>query len=509
MIGTVLGGRYRVVRKIGEGGTSEIFLAEHIHLGRNEAIKVLKPEIATDPTFVSRFRREARAINRVQHPNIIGIFDFGQLPDGRLYLAMEYGDGRAVDELLQEEGQLTVSRSLHVLHQLASAVGHAHTHGVVHRDLKPANMMLVEHRGHRDVLKILDFGMAKVLASDERDELTRRGQIFGTPEYMAPEQTVGVGVDPRSDIYAIGCIGYALVTGAPPFSGTRIELLQAHLEEAPTAPSKRNPSVPAALDAILTQCLAKDPADRLQSGRQVCDALAQVPGFPEKKSTSRTARLAAIQSFPVETHEETTAASSPHGEVAEFRARLGQADTESAFQVDVRNEIHAALLAVAEGMIDQGVEDERVMLTVAKIRALRDDLQQLASRIQGLDERELRIEQSAREREGSLRFAIGELSFDVTRARDELRGDLEYQVTQLEARLRELLSQTRLQLDGITEERIELAVTEARLEDAWSLEHTALEGAVKKRLGNLELSPALLPLVTRFQAIQAALTQVS
>ncbi len=508
MIGTVLGGRYRVVRKIGEGGTSEIYLAEHMHLGRNEAIKVLKPEVATDPTFVSRFRREARAINRVQHPNIIGIYDFGQLPDGRLYLAMEHGNGRVVDALLREEGQLTVPRTLHVLHQLASAVAHAHTHGVVHRDLKPANLMLVEHRGHRDVLKILDFGMAKVLAADEGDELTRRGQIFGTPEYMAPEQTVGVGVNPRSDIYAIGCIGYELLTGKPPFSGSRIELLQAHLEDAPVAPSRRNPSIPAALDAILTQCLAKEPADRPQTGRQLCDALEQVPGFPEKKSTSRTARLAA-QSFPVETHEETTAASSPHGDVADFRAALGQADTESAYQVDVRNEIYAALMAVAEGMIDQGVEDERVMLTVARIRALRDDLQQLASRIQGLDDRELRIEQSAREREGSLRFAIGELAFDVSRAREELRKDLEYQVTQLEARLRELLSQTKRQLDSITEERIELAATEARLEDAWGVEHTALEGAVKERLANLELSPTLLPLVTRFQAIQAALAQVS
>src|SRR5690606_31282864 len=134
------------VRKLGEGAMSEVYLAEHVHIGRREAVKVLRPEMAQETTFVKRFRREARAINRVQHNNIIGIYDFGQLPDGRLYLAMEYADGPNLESILAKDQRLALPRALHVLHQLAGAVDHAHQKGVVHRDLKPGNLVLVEHR---------------------------------------------------------------------------------------------------------------------------------------------------------------------------------------------------------------------------------------------------------------------------------------------------------------------------------------------------------------------------
>ncbi|MBI5481290.1 MAG: serine/threonine protein kinase, partial [Deltaproteobacteria bacterium] len=191
MIGTVLDGRYRILKKLGEGGMGEVYLAEHRALGRQEALKILQAELATEREFVSRFRREARATNRVQHPNIIGVYDFGQVPDGRFYLTMEYAEGERLDALLRRVGPLPVSRALGILVQLADAVGHAHGAGVVHRDLKPENMILVEHRGRPDVLKVLDFGIAKIVAPDapedddppesSRTALTNAGTVVGTP----------------------------------------------------------------------------------------------------------------------------------------------------------------------------------------------------------------------------------------------------------------------------------------------------------------------------------------
>jgi tRNA A-37 threonylcarbamoyl transferase component Bud32 len=507
MIGTILGGRYRVVHKLGEGATSEIYLAEHMHIGRKEAIKVLRPEVASDPTFVSRFRREARAINRVQHPNIIGIYDFGQLPDGRLYLAMEYGKGVSVDSVLVEAGSLELPRALHVLHQLASAVGHAHSHAVVHRDLKPANLMLVEHRGHRDVLKVLDFGMAKILESEAADQLTRQGQIFGTPAYMSPEQATGMPTDPRSDIYSVGCIGFELLTGAPPFAGNRIELVQAHLETTPPPVSSRASDLPAVVDGIIAQCLAKEPAERFQNGAQLCSALEQVPGYPVRAGATRTGRL--VAAVPLELHDEPTAHSSPHENVAEFEARLGHADTAAAYATDVRAELYAALLELAESLLDLGLEDDPVMIAIGQVRALRDDARRISSQIVALDDQELRIEQTAREREGSLRFAIGELSFDLSRASDARRADLEFQVNQLEARIRELLFETGHQLDQITEKRIDLAAQEAKFEDHWTEAHSRLQSAVGERLRAVDMSEQVMPLVSRYHAIEAALAQMT
>src|SRR5258706_1829378 len=166
MIGTFVDSRYCILRKLGEGAMGEVYLAEHVNLGRKEALKIIRPAHASDPEFVARFRREARATNRVQHPNIVSVYDFSQLPDGRLLLCMEYADGVGLDSVLGEKQRLPLPRAVHVLHQLADAVAHAHACGVVHRDLKPENLILVEHRGRSDVLKVLDFGIAKIVAQD-------------------------------------------------------------------------------------------------------------------------------------------------------------------------------------------------------------------------------------------------------------------------------------------------------------------------------------------------------
>src|SRR5262245_44628047 len=234
----------------------EVFLAEHIALGRKEAIKILKPSLAADPTFVSRFRREARAVNRLRHPNIIAVYDFGQLNDNRFYLSMEYADGQSVYQLLKQAGQFEVPRALHVLGQLAYAVHHAHSRGVVHRDLKPDNLILV---GDDETLKVLDFGVAKIVATDHAESmaLSNTNLVWGSPRYMSPERVRGVGDDPRSDIYAIGVMAFELLVGAPPFEGTSDEVIRAHLRKEPDAPSswRSGAGIPAELDAVVLKCM--------------------------------------------------------------------------------------------------------------------------------------------------------------------------------------------------------------------------------------------------------------
>ncbi len=187
MIGTVLHDRWRILSSLGQGGMGEVFLAEHLELGRKEALKILSPSLAVDPQFVSRFRREARAVNRLRHPNIIAIHDFGQLPDDRFFLSMEYADGESVHRILKREQVLEVPRALHLLGQLAYAVHHAHSRGVVHRDLKPGNLIAV---GDDETLKVLDFGIAKIVASDHAESvaLSSTNIVYGTPKYMSPER---------------------------------------------------------------------------------------------------------------------------------------------------------------------------------------------------------------------------------------------------------------------------------------------------------------------------------
>jgi serine/threonine-protein kinase len=278
MIGQILDERYRILKKLGQGGMGEVYLAEHLHLVRREALKVLHPSLAKQPEFVSRFRREARAINRLQHPNIVTVHNFGQLPDGRFYLAMEYAEGESLANLIDERGPLDIHRALDVLEQLADAIDHAHTRGVVHRDLKPDNLLLVDRPGRPDHLKVLDFGIAKIVAADYLESLraTPQGEVFGTVDYMAPEQLTGSATDPRSDLYAVGCIAYELFTGKPPFVGRSVEVVNQHLRAKPEPPSAQRAEVTPAMDALVLRCIEKQPKRRFQSGGELRDAIRQL-----------------------------------------------------------------------------------------------------------------------------------------------------------------------------------------------------------------------------------------
>ena len=503
MIGQVLDGTYRVAGLIGEGSTGEVYLVEHIHIGRHEAIKVLRPEVAADARLSSRFRREARAINRLRHPNIIGIYDFGRLPDGRLYLTMEHAAGETVDATLRRDGGFELPRALHILHQLAGAIDHAHTHGVVHRDLKPHNLVLVEERGRRDVLKILDFGLAKVSnPGGERDELTLRGEIFGTAEYMAPERLGPGPDDPRSDLYAIGCIAYELLTGKPPFTGPRVLVMAAHMQSAPRPLGVRLPGV---LDVIVQQLLAKDPDARLQSGQQLMIALEQVPGFSRKiRFAPRTGALVRDDGR-LEIHDEITLQDKTRAPKI-----IGYADTATSQTDEVRDALFTALIELAEETADRHSSDPALALALVLVERARADRARFVADRTQLEERIAQQVQSVREREGSLRFAIAELRFERQRTdpppAPEALADLDFQIAELDRRVRDLTLSLQHELVALDDRGIELAAAEHDTAQHWLEAHGRVRAALTDRLATIGAAAGALH--GRFAAIGRAVAEM-
>jgi serine/threonine-protein kinase len=518
MIGTVLDGRYRILKKLGEGGMGEVYLVEHRALGRQEALKILQASLADQREFVSRFRREARATNRVQHPNIIGVYDFGQLPDGRFYLTMEYAEGERLDALLRRVGPLPVSRALGILIQLADAVGHAHGAGVVHRDLKPENMILVEHRGRADVLKVLDFGIAKIVAPDHAESmmLTRKGQMFGTPLYMAPEQAAGVGTDPRSDLYAVGCVAFELLVGEPPFRGRLVELILAHKTKIPEPPSKRRPegAIPPALDAVVLRCLEKEPNRRFQTAAELCVALEKVPGCPSRTtpggSRGRTSKPPQPSDFAEPSETEPGTARQLWALVA---TEVGQTPPVAPLSADdAREHLRHALHDVAEALLALGANDAALIVALADLRDAEERLARDDAELESLDARMASLDQGARTRESALRGAIADLRFVVSQAREDaatVDGMVAAQVRTLEARLGRLTAEHERDVRELTDRAV--AVTAARADTIEQLDHlgAALAQAVDRLLPEFWGDPGLVQLATRLHAARDALAELS
>jgi serine/threonine-protein kinase len=224
LIGTILADRYRIDKCLGEGGMGAVYLAEHVRMHKSFAVKLLHPEMGRLAEAVFRFQREAIAAGRVDHEHLVTATDFGELPDGSMYLVLEYVPGKSLGALLAE-GPVPTVRALKIARQIAAALAAIHAVGIFHRDLKPDNVMLVERPGSdEDFVKLLDFGMAKVQMelADEQPQVTRAGLVFGTPRYMAPEQAGGEPTDHRADIYSLGIVLYAMLRGTPPFSADEI-----------------------------------------------------------------------------------------------------------------------------------------------------------------------------------------------------------------------------------------------------------------------------------------------
>lgn len=265
-------GAYTLERRISEGGMATIHLARHALLKRPTAIKILKKHVATDE-FVHRFEREVQLASQLLHPNTVEIYDFGRTADGEPYYVMEYLDGVTLADLVRDTGRVPPGRAIHILRQVAAALREAHMRGLVHRDVKPENVMLCR-RGEDDVVKLLDFGLVKNLEGAETRDLTRQLSIIGTPTYMAPERLLKPSdVDVRSDIYALGAVGYFLLTGRPIFEGDDTLAISNLVLHVPAPHVSARVDVPEGLDALIAACLEKDRARRPQSAQAVVDAL--------------------------------------------------------------------------------------------------------------------------------------------------------------------------------------------------------------------------------------------
>jgi serine/threonine-protein kinase len=265
LAGQVIADRYRVLRKLGQGGMGQVYLAEHTRMGRFCAIKVVTPALMADTDAIARFDREASNVSRISHPGVAAVYDFGEASDGTVYLAMEYIDGEPLTALLRRDQTLPIERALRITRQIADALRAAHELGIVHRDLKPDNIMIGRNRDGSDCVKVVDFGISKGLHSASQ-KLTITGLVVGTPAYMSPEQLAADPVDGRSDIYSLGLVLFHMVAGTLPFAGGHDGML-ARLIAAPRtlAETKPDREWPQGLQAMLNRAMAPAPDDRYQT----------------------------------------------------------------------------------------------------------------------------------------------------------------------------------------------------------------------------------------------------
>jgi eukaryotic-like serine/threonine-protein kinase len=273
LVGRVIAERYLVLARLGEGGMGRVYLAEHVKMNRQCAVKVMNPSLVTDSESLQRFAREASSAARILHPNVAAVFDYGEA-DKIVYLVMEYVDGESLSELLARDGALDPRRGIELARQIADGLHAAHELGIVHRDLKPDNVIVTRNKSGKEIPKIVDFGIAKAISESQQDALTRSGLVIGTPEYMSPEQLLGDPVDARADIYSLGCIFYQMLTGEAAFAAeSREQMIRRRLHEPPPHIRDVMPSLPRRLDTLIAHMLARSPADRLASAAEARDAL--------------------------------------------------------------------------------------------------------------------------------------------------------------------------------------------------------------------------------------------
>ena len=318
---TVFNGRYELLRRIARGGMADVYLARDVSLDRQVAVKVLFPEFANDPSFVERFRREAKAAANLNHPNIVGIYDWGQ-EQGTYYIVMEYVVGRSMADVLRSTGPLSPDRAAEIASDVAQGLSSAHSAGLVHRDIKLGNI-IVSDDGQ---VKVADFGIATALAQRAGDNLTHIGSVMGTATYFSPEQARGKALDGRSDLYSLGVVLYEMIVGRPPFTAdTSTAVAVKHVQERPLAPSMLGVSIAQSLEAIILKLLAKNPANRYPRAddlradlRRYLDGAHRIPAH-------------ALQSPPAQTQERPAAgprAQRPGGQ-APTRPRTGSVPTAS------------------------------------------------------------------------------------------------------------------------------------------------------------------------------------
>jgi serine/threonine protein kinase len=468
MIGRVIAGRFRISGRLGEGAMADVYRARHEGLGRDYAIKVLKSDFEGDRTIVERFRREALAASRVSHANLITIADFGHTGDGRFFLVMEFAEGRDLQQVIEEYGSqgrlMPLPRALGVLTQVADGLTAAHDAGVIHRDLKPANVLVTKGPAGEDRIKILDFGLAKIVVETELATLTEKGEIFGTPAYISPEQIIGLPVDSRCDVYAFGVMAFELLAGQLPFTADAIAMmLLAHREMAPPTITAVRPkgieSVPTEIERIVLRCLEKDRDSRPARVSEVSRTIRKV----QTLGTSETvmASFASISpgiavelwSKPKDDEEmlhkwvNAPTAAAPEGRPQrsdDGATRVSRVDLPRVERCLVGEERGRALQvarALARSMYKAGLDTGPLGKTMGELQAVDEELLEhqtdLAVLVSNIEE----IQQETREREALLQHAIIDLSLERTHLLDQVNvatistSDLDYQISELEGQL--------------------------------------------------------------------------
>jgi tRNA A-37 threonylcarbamoyl transferase component Bud32 len=391
LIGTTLGGRYLVQGVIGEGGMATVYRATHTMLERECAVKVMNPAMASDPTVRERFRREAKSTQSLAHPNVIEIFDQGETPEGTPYIVMELLKGRTLADLV-EKGRLQPDRSVPIMIQVARGIARAHDLGVVHRDLKPENIFICARDDGSDLVKILDFGIARS-RSDSR--LTNAGELFGTPQYLAPERITGGETGPSVDLYALGVIFFEISTGKLPLEASDpTTYLIKHMKEKPARARTVVPSIPEKLDTLVAALLEKDPKARPVDAHRVEHDLGDL------------ARSLSIP-LPVEPDADPASSRPP----VKPLAPVGQQ------QWTKRLDVFEQMLARADGSAtrDLGKTLAEVRKVVKELGELRDASAKEQTQLEQIDTRG----RDGRQRFG---FAVDALGLDASKARDDLRA---------------------------------------------------------------------------------------
>ncbi len=300
--GALIGGRYRIVRELGSGAMGTVYLATQETLRREVAVKFLHPELSRELDEVRRFLVEARAAGRVDHPNVVAVFDFGRDPKGHYFLVMEYAVGHLLSDVIESQSALPQERVIHILHQIVLAAAMAHRQNINHRDLKPQNIILTQRRRDHHFVKVLDFGIAKILGDEGRTGPITQGFALGTPEYMAPEQIEAKPLDLRCDLYAIGIVAYEMLTGEIPFGGEVEEVFEGHLHREPRPIRELCPDLHPDLELLVATLMAKQPENRFSRAEAVLNVLTRIEEELEK--------AARVQPIP----ETLVVADKPHAE---------------------------------------------------------------------------------------------------------------------------------------------------------------------------------------------------
>lgn len=354
--GETIDGRFRVIRRVGKGGMGVVYLAQQTNLNRDVCIKVLNPDLIEDGSAIVRFEREAKGLSRLQHPNIVTIFDYGR--DGNLaYIVMEYAQGETLSRYIKAHAPMTFDEFLPIAVQTLKGIGEAHKLGLIHRDIKPANIVLCELEGERNFVKILDFGLAKLAQGQE--DVTKDQQLIGSASFMAPEQIIKGQSDARTDVYALGIMFYMMLAGTKPITGTNDNvILYKHVNETPLPLSEHiheRQGIPPELCDVVDQCLSKDPNMRPQSALALLDAFSFALDAPQLKSAWSSMSLGSIDLLKMSEEFDTRIMSQSQrgtGRSGEFKRQSGeQRPVLSAADAEISSTISATALSSQQNML--------------------------------------------------------------------------------------------------------------------------------------------------------------